>query len=424
MTESYRFGRQRLAWITLAGSFFCCLVFGVAIPLGLNAFVQNSKQSLDISVQANQGTVGIEELNGSRRVVLVGEPPEPIDISPTSIRTDTTASALLTISPPDRPEPVMWMQVASNSSVQIDEASTPRFGFSNNPHRFTLDLQAGRVRLDVPAFDERNLNLLVTTPQGGTIDVLDPGRYTFEVNNDAAQVTVQSGGKAFIQSQGETLELQSGARAEVPTESPPLGPLSPARDLIQNGDFSDSFDNWALFSWRVELPDQPEGETAIQLDSGDPMLRFARTGIGHADTRITQSVNQDVSDYESLRLATTLRIVDQSLDVCGVQGSECPLLLIVNYIDDSGVSRVWQHGFFAKGTIDDNLTPGSCISCAVVQRPHDRVPLGQLYFYDVDLRQELASQGALPPRFIESITLVGSGHSFVTDVSDVAIIVE
>ena len=72
MTESYRFGRQRLAWITLAGSVFCCLVFGVAIPLGLNAFVQNSKQSLDISVQANQGTVGIEELNGSRRVVLVG----------------------------------------------------------------------------------------------------------------------------------------------------------------------------------------------------------------------------------------------------------------------------------------------------------------------------------------------------------------
>jgi hypothetical protein len=50
--------------------------------------------------------------------------------------------------------------------------------------------------------------------------------------------------------------------------------------------------------------------------------------------------------------------------------------------------------------------------------------LGQLYFYDVDLIQELASQGALPPRVIESITLVGSGHSFVTEVADVALIVE
>jgi hypothetical protein len=101
-----------------------------------------------------------------------------------------------------------------------------------------------------------------------------------------------------------------------------------------------------------------------------------------------------------------------------------PLFIIVNYIDDSGISRVWQHGFFANGTVDDNLTPGACISCAVVQRPHDRVPLGQLYFYDVDLIQEMASQGILPPRYIESVTLVGSGHSFTTEVSDVALIVE
>jgi hypothetical protein len=50
--------------------------------------------------------------------------------------------------------------------------------------------------------------------------------------------------------------------------------------------------------------------------------------------------------------------------------------------------------------------------------------LGQLYFYDVDLIQELATQGALPPRYIESVTLVGSGHSFTTEVSDVALIVE
>ena len=174
----------------------------------------------------------------------------------------------------------------------------------------------------------------------------------------------------------------------------------------------------------MELPAQPTGETIIQSEGGDPFLRFRREGIGHADVRVTQSINQDVSDYESLRLLATLRIVDHSLGVCGIQGSECPLFLIVNYIDDTGVARVWQHGFFANGTVDDNLTPGQCISCAVVQRPHERVPLGQLYFYEVNLIQEMASQGALPPRYIESVTIVGSGHSFVTDILDVALIVE
>jgi hypothetical protein len=210
----------------------------------------------------------------------------------------------------------------------------------------------------------------------------------------------------------------------VATTAAPNGPFNPARDLIQNGDFSVGLDNWALFSWQVELPDQPKGETTVPANSGDPVLRFERQGVGHADVRVTQSVNQDVADYDSLRLSSTLRVVDHSLGVCGVQGSECPLFIIVNYIDESGVSRVWQHGFFANGTVDDNLTPGACISCAVVQRPHERVPLGQQVFYEVDLIQELASQGFLPPRFIESVTLVGSGHSFVSEISDVALVVE
>lgn len=423
MTDSHRFGRQRLAWIILAGGFVSCILLTIAVPVALNAFVQNSSQSLDIAVQANQGTVGIEEQNGPRRAVLVGEPPQTIGPQ-TSIRTDTTASSLMTVTSAEQAEPLLTMQVASNSSLQLNQADAPRFRVSNHPYRMNIDLQAGRVRLDVPPSGTRPVEIDVTTPQGGRIHLIDPGRYMLEANNDSTQVTVQGEGRASVSSLGETLVLGPDQRAEVTTDSTPSGPLDPARDLIRNGDFDEGLDNWALFSWQVELPDQPKGETTVQPNGGNPVLRFERQGVGHADVRLTQSVNQDVSDYESLRLLSTLRVVDHSLGVCGVQGSECPLFVIVNYRDETGVSRVWQHGFFANGTVDDNLTPGACISCAVVQRPHDRVPQGQLYFYDVDLIQEMASQGVLPPSFIESVTLVGSGHSFTTEVSDVALIVE
>src|SRR5690606_34522160 len=158
--------------------------------------------------------------------------------------------------------------------------------------------------------------------------------------------TVQNEGEAGVSAMGEVLMLGPGQRAEVELDAPPDGPFDPARDLIRNGDFSDGLDNWALFSWQVELPDQPKGETTVRPDDGSAVLRFERQGVGHADVRVTQSVNQDVSGYESLRLSATLRIIDHSLGVCGVQGSECPLFIIINYIDDSGVSRVWQHGFF------------------------------------------------------------------------------
>lgn len=423
MTESHRYGRQRLAWFILSASFFTCLLLTITIPVAVSAYLQNASQSLDIAVQANQGTVGIEEPNGPRRAVLVGEPAQ--SVSPrASIRTDTTASALMSVTPPDQASPLFNIQVASNSTIQVEEAAAPRFRISDNSNQVDIDLQAGRIRLDVPPSGARPLEIVVNTPQGGRVAINAPGRYMLEVSNDATQVNVQGAGSATVAAQGEELVLAPGQRAEIALGAPPRGPLDPARDLIRNGDFSEGLDNWALFSWQVELPDQPKGETTVQSDGGDPILRFSRQGIGHADVRLTQSVNQDVSDYDSLRLASTLRIVDHSLGVCGVQGSECPLFLIVNYIDDTGVSRVWQHGFFANGTVDDNATPGACISCAVVQRPHDRVPLNQLYFYDVDLIQEMASQGVLPPRFIESLTIVGSGHSFTTEVSDVALIVE
>lgn len=423
MIESNRDNRQRLAWIILIGSFFSCVLLGIAVPVLVNAFLQNSSESLGLTVQANQGTVGIEEANGPRRAVLADEQAQSVN-QQTTIWTDTTASALLTVTPPDQQSALAILQVSSNSTVTLDEATAPRFRTSDRAYRLVVDLRAGRVRIDVPLSDRRPLELVVTTPQDGAIDVREPGRYVFEVSNDATQATVQIAGRASIVANGGRLEIGPGQRAEILTGAAPSGPLDPARDLIRNGDFSDALDNWSVFSWRVELPDQPAGATTVQPNGGDPFLRFKREGIGHADVRVSQSVNQDVSGYETLRLLGTLRIIDQSLGVCGVQGSECPLFFIVNYIDDSGISRVWQHGFYAVGTVDDNLTPGACISCAVIQRPHERVPLGQIYFYEADLIQELASQGALPPRYIESVTIVGSGHSFTTDTMDVALIVE
>ncbi len=422
MTTAHRFSRHRLAWIILFTGFFTCILLTVTVPLATSAFLQSAVQPLDITVQANQGTVGINLANGPRQAVLVGEPPQAVEGAAT-IQTDTTASALLEVVPPDGDEALVVVQIASNSTVRLAEASAPRFSRSGQPYRLTLELESGRVRVDLPAFDTRPAELRLSTPQG-VVEALVPGRYVLEVNGDVTQVTIQSQGQATVSAEGATLDLGPGQRAELPAGEAPRGPLDPARDLIRNGDFSEGLDNWASFAWQVELADQPRGETRVTALGGDPVLRFVREGVGHADGRIAQSINQDVSGYDSLRLSATLRILNQSLGVCGIQGSECPLFIIVNYIDESGVSRVWQHGFFAQGEVDDNLTPGGCISCAVIQRPHDRVPLGQFTFYDVDLIQETASQGYLPPRLIESVTLVGSGHSFATEVSDVALIVE
>ena len=124
MTKTYRFGRQRLAWFILFGSFFACLLLTITVPLAVRAFVQNATQPLDVTVQANQGTVGINAENGPRRAVLVGEPPEEVE-GVTTIQTDTTASALVNVMAPAADEPLAVLQISGNSTVQVAQASAP-----------------------------------------------------------------------------------------------------------------------------------------------------------------------------------------------------------------------------------------------------------------------------------------------------------
>lgn len=414
--------REKLAWIVLLGGFFVCLIIGVSTPIVVNATIQNATDALVATVQANRGAVGLTAASGARSAVLASEAGESVQQG-VNILTDATASAVLLLGAQASEETLLArVRIDSNTLLELRTATQPRYAWSDAAQEIRLDLNNGRIRLTLLDNLTRPINLLVTTPQGA-VAIHDPGQYSFEVNNQETQVTVQSG-SAALEAQAQSLKLLSRQRATIANESPPRGPLTPERNLIQNGDFSNLFANWSEFTWRVELGDQPTGRTTIESVGGESILRFARGGMGHADVRVRQSINHAVTGYTSLRVLLSFRILDQSLGVCGIQGSECPLFIRINYVDENGVNQIWQHGFYAVGEIDDNTTPGACVSCAVIQDRHEQAPLGQDYFYEVDLFEELARQGTPPPRQIESISLVASGHSFVTEVLEVALMVE
>ncbi|NJN55477.1 MAG: hypothetical protein HC804_12420 [Anaerolineae bacterium] len=177
--------------------------------------------------------------------------------------------------------------------------------------------------------------------------------------------------------------------------------------------------------WIVDLAAQPEGQVRTLDVGGEPRLSIVRQGVGHAEVSLRQAINQDVSELTSLRLLLTFRVLGETLGVCGVKGSECPLFVRVNYVEEGGGSSTWQQGFYATGEVDPTVTPDICTTCAMVQGPHIRVPMQQDYFFEIaDFREELARHGRLPPRYIESITLVFSGHAFEVEVADVALLAE
>lgn len=411
--------RRRLAWVMLLGSFVICLGITISVPLTVNALLQNAKRPLDVAVQANQGTVGIDDETGLRRAVLVGQPVQ--SLSPGSrILTDSTATAVLLFSPPDDENLLARLQIYRNTSLGLERSDTPRYRVSDAGHQLELALERGRLRMVLPEPTGRPLSIRVTTPQG-EVTISQPGQYLLTVNNAVTQVTVQAG-EAVAFASGQSLKLIADQRAEIPTGEHPRGPLAIERNLIQNGDFSDSFAGWALFAWNVERPGQPEGTAEVVAMAGDSALRIQRKGEGHADTGVRQVINQDVTDFKSLRLEVDLRIAGQDLGVCGSLGSECPLTIRVEYEDVNGNNLAWQQGFFAVGESGLPETPDVCVSCPPPRLEHHKVGLGQFSFYQADLILDVQQQGVLPPSRIKSVSLIASGHSFEVEVLNLSLI--
>ena len=415
--------RSRLAWLIMLAGFFVCVILTISTPFLVNRFIQRATKQLNVLVQANQGTVRIDNENGVVPLIP-GGPGQGIS-SGSTVVTGNTETAVWVISKLDidAEDRLLRLQVFSNTILRLVEARSPRFSISNNPHLVDVRLESGRIRLTLSE-TERPLTLILNTPQS-RVEIKQPGQYSIVVTTEATEITVEEGQAvvaATLEEEGtrEAVTLNRNTRARVPTGFGPIGREGTDRNLIQNGGFQDGQENWNFYTWNVDLDDQLPGVTALDSPNGESRLFVIRDGIGHADFRIRQTIKQDVTDLDSLRLAVTFRINGQTLGVCGVVGSECPLFIRINYLDEQGVTQVWQHGFYGVGDIDPNSTPDACINCAGIQSPHQLVPLGQDYFYEIDFPTELALLGALPPRFIDSVELVTSGHSFNVELFDVS----
>lgn len=415
--------RARLAWVVMLTSFFICLFLTISVPILGNRFIQTATEPLDVQVQANQGTIRIDNLSGRDGAVIAGGPGQLIERG-ASVFTGSRETAVWIASPPSDPETrLLRLQVFSNTVVRLNRANAPRFSVSNSPYSFEMTLESGRVRLTLPEL-ERPLSLVAHTPQSDVL-IDAPGQYTIIITNEATEVTVDEGTaviRALVaENRHETMTLVDNQRARVTTGAGPIGREGTDRNLIQNGSFQFGQKSWTFFSWNVNDENQPPGFTITDAPNGEPRLHVFREGIGHADVRIRQLVQQDVTELDALQLSMIFRINSQSLGVCGVVGSECPLFVRINYVDEQGVPQVWQQGFFAFGE-PANDTPDSCPNCGGIQTPHQRVPLAQDYFYEVDFPTQLALQGALPPRFIDSVELVMSGHSFDVELYNISLL--
>jgi hypothetical protein len=412
--------RDRLAWFILLASFFICAAIAIIIPLGINTFIQQSTRELDVNVQANQGTVGILHADNETGAIFAGDQAQTLGAGG-SVLTNDSDTALILISTPCGEAQIARIQVYGNTNIGFERAQTPRFQGSSSIHDLQLTLSNGRMLLNIPESIGRSLNFSLDVPQG-FIELKEEGQYSVTVNNNEAQVSVM-GGEAIVRQDGTSLTLGQDQRAVLVSGAPIQGPLNTERNLIVNGEFSDGFDEWVSLASNVELADQPGVETVIEQISEEPAVGITRTGIGHADAGLRQILSQDVTDFQNLRLLMSIIIAEQTLGVCGQLGSECPLIIRLEYVDTNGVDQVWQQGFYANGIFSPD-TPDVCATCPDPKNRHQQVPFQQLVFYESDNLMERLGQLGIQPRQLKSITIIASGHTFDTKILDIAVMAE
>jgi hypothetical protein len=311
------------------------------------------------------------------------------------------------------------IQVYGGTQVQLDDARSPRFESSSRKNVLALDLRAGRLLLSVPDDPIRPVALPVRTPQGQVL-IEEQGQYSVNTTNSESQVTVLQGSLA-LESGDKELKLEDAQRAIMSAPGTLDGPLTAERNLIANGEFSQGLEMWLPLSPNTEIAEQPSVEVAVDSNDPEPVVIFKRLGIGHADAGLRQVVGQDVTDFESLKLLLSIHVVEQSLGVCGQQGSECPVIVRIEYVDVNGTDQIWQQGFYASGEVGPD-TPDVCVACPPPLNEHQRVPFDQLAFYESEnLLEKLGQLGILPAQ-IKSITVIASGHSFESQIYDLALI--
>ncbi len=409
--------RQRLAWAFLILAFISCLALVVAIPFGVNYIIQEARRSLDVTIQANRGTVGILLGDSETVALFTGNPAYELNVGG-AVQTNATDQALMLVSTPVQAFQTARIQVYGNSRLAVNGASIPRFEASSSNIEIELELSSGRILVEVPDNPNREVELRLYTPQGEII-ISHVGRYSITSTNIESQVAVFEGELTTITGNAD-LKLVADERATLTPDGNISGPLSNERNLISNGGFGDGLNEWVQLGANVEISGQPPVDVNVQTIGNEPTLVMNRLGQGHAEAGLRQIIGADVADYASLQLIISMEIAEQSLGVCGEQGSECPLTLRIEYTDVNDVNQTWQQGFYAFGDIGAT-TPDVCVACPPPLFEHQRVPFRQLVFFESDNLMDRLKRLNIQPQQVKSITVIASGHTFDTRIVDVAL---
>mgnify|MGYP005850409745 CR=1 FL=1 len=424
----------RLSWGILLTSFaIFCTICITSVLLGHFFFFQSSV-SLNTTLRVGKGTVGVK----------VGNEPEQAEsrfrnlISETTIRTDSTdlwSQATINFIDPNYERLIVTMSLKGNTTVRLEDAVRPRFNWTASDYLIALSDVTGEI--DILIADGLNRKILVSilTPSGAEIRLLQSGRYVIDASLNEVSIINRKGQAVIIAADRTGESVGEGERASILGEETIISRTPAPLELLANStldtlipyqDGNAQIINDPPFSWTCtngpanNLPRgnyyqdiAPDGRTSLHL-------KRLNGATSNGYTRCSQTFTQglDVTQYEYLALQAVLYINYQSLAGCGVEGSECPLMLYVDYTDDNGVNRRWFHGVYARPLPSSSSWKRICDDCV---QEHILIYEKTWYIYNSGNWLNLFVEDRRPAK-INAIHFYAEGHEYDVFVDEVAIL--
>ncbi len=414
----YRVDPQRLAWGVLLVAFAIFCLLGVIIIIGVDYFLFQSSVPIQGVLTVGRGSVGIADVanpleRAERRGATISQG--------MIITTDLQSQGMIQIADDD--SIIALVTVENNSAVTMRTATRPRYEWSRVGHVISLGNFFGRLSVDIPADAGSNILFDIESIQGTAARLEGSGQYI--INATDAEFTV-------FNREGRVILIPADRR---------VGHLIPPDNLgtvdYETGEFSQQLGLVDLLAdsgpgsvntsnqWLCDNDpdDNPLGEYELRILDGLPVVRFIRANgaTSHGRTSCVQSFGQTglsvrPDEFNYLAIRTTFFIEYQSLNVCNaIDGSECPLMLRMDYIDADGEAQKWFHGFYAREADTQSNVPLRCASC---QQDHERINERAWYIYE---SPNLFSLLEPAPASIVGIMFYASGHQWDVRVSDLAI---
>ncbi len=405
---------ERRAWQILIAAFSAFVLLCGATVYALQWFFFQSTVSLDATLYVARGTVKVTVPNTLEPLAVSGQ---RTDLETgTTIQTDATSQAVVVFFDPGTNQPLGSLVIFRDSQIEITAMSAPRFGFNPAPYHIQVTGKPpGRGQLLIFASQEHPIDIEMITAQSIS-SMSKPGLYSFDVTDQRTHVTV-SEGEAVVSARtdNQPVKLKSGNRVSVDETGETVTVLADETSLITNNDFSRPYS----VGWKAYNQGDPAGSVYnSRVDGRDAVVidrsqeRWPNLILNHGETGLVQTLDSDVSQFNSLEMRVTLYVDEQNLSTCGVVGSECPLMFRLEYVDPGGVDRVYIHGFYAYD--DRNLNyPFLCDTC---RAEHDRINLRNWYTYSENLITLLPSEQR--PIQIKQLSLYASGHAYKVYISE------